>query len=275
MSMFCLDKLRLGGFMPVDGFSFRVWMESSVVDFHGVSGSWVNPDRIWKRQSVTFIYTDNKLYLWTDGSGLRRDSTHMEFLMTIPALREKVVGDPEKYVSERNARRYRTDKGLSECLFGRYMNVDMNVARSFTKLSGGTGVREYDESVNIVSFWNDEKEIYDKYLAGCMKALVSHPMYEKENYEGDEVPTLVSTPLIGTRYLPDVVSGVVSKVLSDEEKNRIAMHQKLHLMEPNEKKRAMAELGVGGVKVSRKGDWRDALRAGGYPPYLTQSESRC
>ena len=30
MSMFCLDKLRLGGFMPVDGFSFRVWMESSV-----------------------------------------------------------------------------------------------------------------------------------------------------------------------------------------------------------------------------------------------------
>ena len=99
------------------------------------------------------------------------------------------------------------------------------------------------------------------------------PFYKKRNEDGSDVPFFVSTPLIGTRYLADVVSGVISPVLSDEEKERIAMHQRLHLAVGHEKKMLMDKLGLG---WSDSGDgrkrWRDEMMKLGMGPYFHQSE---
>jgi hypothetical protein len=83
----------------------------------------------------------------------------------------------------------------------------------------------------------------------------------------------VSTPLLGTVHISKVMSGVsVGGTLSDEEKEKLELHQRLHLMGPIEKKAAMAKLGLGGVKVSKKWDWEAGMRGLGMPGYMRQSE---
>ena len=262
--------------MRVGDFSFRSWMESVVVDFHGVSGRHINPDDIWEgcgSGSVTFVYTDNKIYFAKDGVGLKNNSPHIAFFMLIPDLRNKIKGDANAHVSFEDARRYRLDKGLDECLFGRYMNCDITFARRYG-LRGGTGIREFDGTVNIISFWNMDQPIYDLYLDGCIKAILSYEMFDTKNLEGGEEPTLISTPLLGTRYLGDVVKGVMSSGLSDEDKERIAMHQRLHLAGPAEKRELMDKLGLVAVSDRDAGrkKWRDEMMKIGKGPYFHQSE---
>ena len=43
-------------------------------------------------------------------------------------------------------------------------------------------------------------------------------------------------------------------------------------MHPNEKKWAMEKLGVGGGRVSKRGEWEAGMRDLGMPGYMRQSE---
>jgi hypothetical protein len=60
--------------------------------------------------------------------------------------------------------------------------------------------------------------------------------------------------------------------MSDEEKEKMDLQNRLHLMGPIEKKAAMEKLGLGGVKTSKKWDWEAGMRKLGMPGYTRQSE---
>jgi hypothetical protein len=68
------------------------------------------------------------------------------------------------------------------------------------------------------------------------------------------------------------MGGAVGVAMSDEEKEKLDLHQRLHLMGPAEKKLAMAKLGLGGVKVSKRGEWEAGMRGLGMGGYMRQSE---
>jgi hypothetical protein len=60
--------------------------------------------------------------------------------------------------------------------------------------------------------------------------------------------------------------------MSDEEKEKMDLQNRLHLMGPIEKKAAMEKLGLGGVKTSSRGDWEAGMRKLGMGGYMRQSE---
>jgi len=116
----------------------------------------------------------------------------------------------------------------------------------------------------LVSFWNPESLVYSRNLIDCLKSM-------EEYFVGKDV--FVSTPMLGTVHISKVMSGgSVGGTLSDEERERLELHQRLHLMHPNEKKLAMEKLGLGGVKVSSRGKWEAGMRKLGLPGYMRQSE---
>jgi hypothetical protein len=115
----------------------------------------------------------------------------------------------------------------------------------------------------LVSFWNKEKPLYDHNLVNCLRSL-------EEYFEGKDV--FVATPLLGTVHISKVMGGAVGVAMSDEEREKLELRQRLHLMNPVEKKAAMEKLGLGGVKVSKRGEWEAGMRGLGMPGYMRQSE---
>jgi hypothetical protein len=89
-------------------------------------------------------------------------------------------------------------------------------------------------------------------------------------FEGKEV--FVSTPLLGTVHISKVMGGAVGGTLSDEEKEKMDLRMRLHIMGPAEKKAAMEKLGLGGVKTSKRGEWEAGMRGLGMGGYMRQSE---
>ena len=220
--------------------NFKLWLESSSgaseYDFRGSKGNWVTPDNIWRtRGSETFIYTDDELFLHSNGVGLSPSSTHIEFLQSIPHLKEKVEKKLKKnYVDFMDCRAYRIRSGLNETLFGRFVRMDSFDFMNRFNISDKSGKRltilDYEGPIMLVTFWNTSMKLYDKYLSDCMIDLKRYPSF---NYkEGEkEIPIFLSTPVHKLKYMPDVLGGgrVVGVTLSPEEKERIAMHQRLHL----------------------------------------------
>jgi hypothetical protein len=78
---------------------------------------------------------------------------------------------------------------------------------------------------------------------------------------------------LGTVHISKVLGGsAVNVALSDEEREKLELRQRLHLMNPAEKKAAMEKLGLGGVKVSKRGEWEAGMRGLGMGGYMRQSE---
>jgi Ethanolamine utilization protein EutJ (predicted chaperonin) len=92
----------------------------------------------------------------------------------------------------------------------------------------------------------------------------------EEYFVGKDV--FVSTPLLGTVHISKVMGGNVGVAMSDSEREKLDLRQRLHLMNPVEKKAAMEKLGLGGVKVSKRGEWEAGMRGLGMPGYMRQSE---
>ena len=116
----------------------------------------------------------------------------------------------------------------------------------------------------LVSFWNPESLVYSRNLIDCLRSM-------EEYFVGKDV--FVSTPLLRTVHISKVMGGsAVSVAMSDEEKDILDLRQRLHLMHPNEKKWAMEKLGVGGGRVSKRGEWEAGMRKLGLPGYIRQSE---
>lgn len=100
---------------------------------------------------------------------------------------------------------------------------------------------------DIISFWSEDKSMYDSYLNDCLEQL------RIDGYINDD--TMISTPFIGfVRY--DDLYGVNSRnQLSDEESEKIRIAKELHLLRPAAKKQAMAKLGL--KSGSSKNKWQD------------------
>jgi hypothetical protein len=156
-------------------------------------------------------------------------------------------------------------KGIDHDLMGRM--GDWAIKRDDSNWANVYRDNSIDDSMKIkfllVSFWNKEKPLYDHNLVDCLRSL-------EEYFEGKDV--FVATPLLGTVHISKVMGGAVGVAMSDSDREKLELRQRLHLMHPNEKKWAMEKLGLGGVKVSKRWDWEAGMRGLGMPGYMRQSE---
>jgi hypothetical protein len=98
----------------------------------------------------------------------------------------------------------------------------------------------------VVSFWNDEYADYAALLP-CLKEL------QASGIIGDDY--WISTPFHQTVHASAIgAARPVTTSLSDEEKRRLQMQRELHNMRPQQKKAAMAELGL--ATASTKNAWQ-------------------
>jgi hypothetical protein len=239
-------------------------------------GAYINPDLLWKSGSYTFIYSDNDLYLAND-YGLHQRATHIDLIIASPELREKVqvgMGSmsakdvTNNYGLWNKVRKYRIGDGMDEMLFGRVFEDGWLFNRE-------TGEKES----TIISFWNDLNSFGDE-VKNCVKKIMDKGIMDKK------LPVFISSANTGTIPLSEFMSYGGSGEMSDEDKEKqldlhqrfkekLDLHQKLHLMHPNEKKDAMEKLGLvsghdrGGVRKK----WQSGMRDIGMPGYMTQSEN--
>ena len=240
--------------------SFREWLsyvESALVSLVDVKGSFITPDNIYNRGSEEnkkpFIYLGNDVV--SGGKLYTGDAydTHIELVGMRDELQDR--RDSLGYDSSYD---YRVD-GIKHDLMGRM--GDWTLTRSWLDAIDWDGL---PPDIFLVSFWNKEKPLYDRNLVDCLRSMESFFVGRGEVF--------VSTPLLGTVHISKVLGGAVGVAMSDEEKEKLELHQRLHLMNPAEKKAAMEKLGLGGVKTSKKWDWEAGMRGLGMPGYIRQSE---
>lgn len=98
-------------------------------------------------------------------------------------------------------------------------------------------VSQYGGNFNkYVSFWNTNRQIYDKYLQACLQRLRADGLIDDA--------TLVSTPVYGTVPLVQI-DGSAAKAVSPEEEERVRLAREMHTMTGQAKHDAMQKLGVG------------------------------
>jgi hypothetical protein len=240
--------------------SFREWLsyvESALVSLVDVKGSFITPDNIYNRGSEEnkkpFIYLGNDVV--SGGKLYTGDAydTHIELVGMKDELQDR--RDSLGYDSSYD---YRVD-GIKHDLMGRM--GEWTLTRSWLDAIDWDGL---PPDIFLVSFWNREKPLYDRNLVDCLRSMESFFVGRGEVF--------VSTPLLGTVHISKVMGGSVGVAMSDEEKEKLELHQRLHLMNPAEKKAAMEKLGLGGVKTSKKWDWEAGMRGLGMGGYMRQSE---
>ena len=240
--------------------SFREWLsyvESALVSLVDVKGSFITPDNIYNRGSEEnkkpFIYLGNDVV--SGGKLYTGDAydTHIELVGMKDELQDR--RDSLGYDSSYD---YRVD-GIKHDLMGRM--GEWTLTRSWLDAIDWDGL---PPDIFLVSFWNREKPLYDRNLVDCLRSMESFFVGRGEVF--------VSTPLLGTVHISKVMGGSVGVALSDSEREKLELHQRLHLMNPAEKKAAMEKLGLGGVKTSKKWDWEAGMRGLGMPGYIRQSE---
>ena len=243
--------------------SFREWLsyvESFDVD---LEGPFISPDDIpddifglgSNQIKRLFIYLGKDVVsggkLYTSDSDNNNFRNHVDLIDMRDELQDR--RDSLGYDSSYD---YRV-KGIKHDLMGRMGNWSIFLDS-----------RTKDDNMKVkfllVSFWNREKPLYDLNLVDCLKSMESFLV-------GKDV--FVATPLLGTVHISKVMGGsAVGVAMSDEEKDILDLRQRLHLMHPNEKKWAMEKLGVGGGRVSKRGEWEAGMRKLGLPGYIRQSE---
>ena len=248
--------------------SFREWLsyvESTDVD---LEGPFINPDDIWglgsNQSKRPFIYLGKDVVsggkLYTSDNNFR---THIELVGDESDLQDRMND-----LGYGSAMEYRV-KGIKHDLMGRM--GDWSILSDSRTKDDDWGDWTRDNSIDddskvkflLVSFWNDDKSVYSRNLVDCLKSLESY-------FVGKDV--FVSTPLLGTVHISKVMGGSFGVSMSDSDRDRLDLRQRLHLMNPAEKKLAMAKLGLGGVKVSKRGEWEAGMRGLGMPGYMRQSE---
>ena len=149
---------------------------------------------------------------------------------------------------------------LQYCLFGRVGYINYN-RYSPTTPPG-----------NYCAFWNTNKEIYDKLLQPCLQQLQQDNLLPPD--------TIISTPL-GMSLPPNATNTKpkspqqLAPTNPQNQIDQFEIQRKLHLMQGDEKKQAMQNLGVGG---RAKNPWQDAMEkanliAPGHKYWAATSES--
>lgn len=260
-------------------FSFALFLEeveSSLHDFYKMVGGWATPDDIWREGGdITFIY-NGELFM-----DMRNpQSTHRDLLENLPELNKMLINlygempeeygigieDNERYINAKKrhieglAARYRNWEGLEQSLFGRLKNLSNTDFHGMYYKDLPSSV----DLVTLVAFWNKDSEVYKKLLKGCIDALRKKGLLKSE--------VLISTPGLGTRHISNL--GDLNFQLSAEEERKVDLHQRLHLMNPNEKKAAMEKLGL--VAKDDRGSvrkkWQKGMRDIGMPGYINMSD---
>ena len=243
--------------------NFREWLsyvESTVVD---LEGPFISPDDIWgfgsNQSKRAFIYLGKEVVsggkLYTGGAY----NTHIDLVGMHDDLQDRMND-----LGYGSGWEYRV-KGIDHDLMGRM--GDWAIKRDDSNWANVYRDNSIDDSMKIkfllVSFWNKEKPLYDHNLVDCLRSL-------EEYFEGKDV--FVATPLLGTVHISKVMGGAVGVAMSDSDREKLELRQRLHLMNPVEKKAAMEKLGLGGVKMSKKWDWEAEMRKLGMAGYMRQSE---
>ena len=240
------------------------YMESSVESVAEMGSNFISPDDIWSEGSNQskrpFIYLGKDVVsggkLYTSDNSFR---THIE-----------LVGDEEELQDRMSALGYDSAweyrvKGIDHDLMGRM--GDWAILRGSDDWADVYRDNSIDDSMKVkfllVSFWNKEKPLYDHNLVDCLRSM-------EEYFVGKDV--FVATPLLGTVHISKVMGGAVGVAMSDSDREKLELRQRLHLMNPVEKKAAMEKLGLGGVKMSKKWDWEAEMRKLGMAGYMRQSE---
>jgi hypothetical protein len=98
-----------------------------------------------------------------------------------------------------------------------------------------------------VSFWEDNPKILDTLLKHCLKRLIKDNLINPER----DFISILGLGTIPISQLPNKF-----KDPSQEEKNKQALMRKLHLMNPQQKKNTMAQLGL--TSGYKKNPWQSA-----------------
>ena len=253
---------------------FREWLdlyEVAAPYFGGVKYKWINPDDIWKvKNSMTFFYTENKLFVASD-YGFLSDITHTTFSLQCPELYDITVKNIQDR-KEGNVGKEPYDKLVCNRyhifgLAGRYVKGKIKdfPDKLWRNLRSNLPEKhDPDDVIQIVSFWNGQSSFEREKIKECIGKLISSgylesgvPIY---------IPNLYDIEKFGSVAIKEI------KPLTDEDKDLLDLRMRLHLMHPNEKKWAMEKLGVGGGRVSKRGEWEAGMRDLGMPGYMRQSE---
>lgn len=102
--------------------------------------------------------------------------------------------------------------------------------------------RVKDKVLYVISFWNDNAELYEQLLSGCLEALgravkVPPTAYISTPFDGTTEASLAN---IGTRRGPTQLDPATAE--------RLRKQRELHLMRPGEKRAAMQDLGLAAPK---------------------------
>lgn len=108
----------------------------------------------------------------------------------------------------------------------------------------------------LISFWNENKEIYDRLLLKCIEEITSH-----FNLPSTEINCYVSTPI----HVPNTFKTI--EISQKTSKSKMGEKLILHLLDPITKKREFQKLGY---RPSEKLTWSRAARQLGmtYDPRL-------
>lgn len=196
-------------------------------------GRWSNPDTFWGDPDsiATFIYTADG-YLSYASAG----ETHYDLIRSDVNLYDRYFEYFNVQQHDSDTYEFEGEVGDYDDLIGflREHAVQIDLLGRIGYLNDNTNNTE----VPVVSFWNSDARLYDKFLRLCLEEIIT---------QGDVDRNLcyISTPIHKTVPLSSIVAGTAKTGAVDD---NYELYKKLHLMRGAEKQAAMKKLGVGGTK---------------------------
>lgn len=190
--------------------------------------SYIDPDTFYcDPRAMTFMYTYNHNFYWASGF-----DTHFEMIKNQPKLAEELNFKPEVMDDIKLKIRFLNRCENSYALFGR-------------------AIDRSDKT--IISFWNEKPKFVLELIEPCVQAVLPK-LHAMTGFEPKE-DVLVCTPF-KTNWWSKWRSGHENPTSQD-----VQLLRNLHLMKPQEKKKAMEKLGL---QTKGKGSpWMAAMSQAG------------
>jgi len=228
-----------------------------VIDFY------VNPDTLYRINAYvdaaelgiyTFMYGEKLGFYWDSG-----DVSHMDILRRLDKELDAQIGDEEgiENIDPELLARYRyVDK-----LYG-LLHTDLEEAQQHMLMGRAAPMNQIpdigteDDYTYLVTFWNDDMDVYGELLPTCMLHLYDNNLITD--------PVIINTPIFIKNYSSGEVEtqGIARDPTPSVDKKELERMRQLHLMRGDEKKKAMQELGL--ATASQKHPMQAALEKSGY-----------
>jgi hypothetical protein len=204
------------------------------------------PDDLLCKKSTTFIYTRYDRLYTIDGN-----KTHQTLEREISNYDEKF----RKYMEQASGNIQVTDRDFMEEHVGLY---------------GRLGPLPWEDHGDtfIISFWNENQDIYDTLLTGCLGAL------EKEGLIPDDMTVELHTPfdiIEYNKYKAETKRQQDTRQDNLERQERFKLQKRLHLLRGNEKKAALKKLGLWNPTKAEH-PWQKAAPMAGQKWWAMQSD---